>query len=366
MIAFPAKCIANKHSMFWAAVILSVSSSGATPALDRDSLCPDFTAPQESVASASCLEGQSSNRAWLAQLSDQDSTQTANRPVSRKTVSAATGKIGPDPSIADVPPIADRSNSVAGRATNYLVQFVSSSEIVKFFPGNPGRRGVEPLQEVLHSPGKSVDRQPDSKILAWNPQIERLCRYVEEQSRRGPAAVGHEKTHPRSERPGDLPQARDPYQLRKGRPSPFFREESIRRAWRLRSIYGFGAVYPVREALPVYGKTRRTEPGKATPGNRVAKAGSRHQEASVGFHKEIFKEVASVRISQKESSQRPSEKGRDLLILPVSQLLYLHEAAVSVQEFPQHCPVGRKQWAVAANLLVSGGPLLYLNQKIRV
>tara|TARA_B100001939_G_scaffold105710_2_gene91373 strand:+ start:35583 stop:36620 length:1038 start_codon:yes stop_codon:yes gene_type:complete len=118
----------------------------------------------------------------------------------------------------------------------------------------------------------TVARLPWPGTLAFKPQIERLCRYVEEQSRRGPTAVGHEKTHPRSERSGDLPSAGDSDQFRKRGSSPFLSKELAGGSSRLRSVSGFGALYSVREALSVYGEARRSDKREAAPGNRKPQA----------------------------------------------------------------------------------------------
>ena len=118
----------------------------------------------------------------------------------------------------------------------------------------------------------TVARLPWAGTLAFKPQIERLCRYVEEQSRRGPTAVGHEKTHPRSERSGDLPSAGDSDQLRKRGSSPFLSKKSSGGSGGLRSIHGFRAVHSVCEALSLHGKEGRAEQREAAAGNGEPKA----------------------------------------------------------------------------------------------
>lgn len=181
-------------------------------------------------------------------------------------------------------------------------------------------RPMEPLlaaqlteHRSQYSTRNTVARLPVPVTLAFKPQIERLCRYVEEQSRRGSTSVGHEKTEPRSERSGDLPSARNTDQLGERGSSPILCKESAGESCGFRSFCGVRTLYPVREALSLHGKKRG-------PGQREAEAGDRKQEA--GWHRSQEKSLTKGRRHAKEIGSGQEESFKEELYKPINLSLW--------------------------------------------
>tara|TARA_Y100001937_G_scaffold1217_3_gene1519 strand:+ start:35682 stop:36800 length:1119 start_codon:yes stop_codon:yes gene_type:complete len=341
MIANPAEWSPNKHRMFWATVILSVGSlSGAVPAqgpqLHAGSpVIEDHRAGETGVFQDGFRAGLDRSRKMAIRAPEADRIRPDGK-TEMARVSTGQGIVqgGQDAQddlaeAAGLPEVSARNASGSplfslthGRsmrpaalqaATDLNAGAVSderasaSALVPVFF--KPGR-GPNHDVEGQAMPGNTVARVVRSRILAFKPQIERLCRYVEEQSRRGSTSVGHEKTHPRSKRSGNLPSSGDFDQFRKRGSTPILCQEPAGGSGGLRSFRCFGALYAVRKALPLYGEEGRAEQREAASGNRKSKAGEGYPEKGDQEIRQVCKEEKRYNHRQQEGFE---EKLRDLI-----------------------------------------------------